>query len=77
VNRKTSGATPDYVLTVGTPSIRAPFPDFFGISTALTGGGKYVPELIRFQSLYRLFFNACSNSWRDCPVDPLRLHRWP
>ena len=24
---------------------------FFGISTARTGGGKYVPEDIRFQSL--------------------------
>src|SRR6266487_5179293 len=56
--------------TVGTPSIRTPVPDFFGISTALTGGGKYVPELIRFQSLYRLFFNSCSNSWRDCPSTP-------
>src|SRR6266581_1034232 len=56
--------------TVGTPSIRTPFPTFFGISTALTGGGKYVPELIRFQSLYRLFFRSCSNSWRDCPSTP-------
>src|SRR6266487_3812971 len=56
--------------TVGTPSIRTPVPDFFGISTALTGGGKYVPELIRFQSLYRLFFKSCSNSWRDCPSTP-------
>src|SRR6266513_3979870 len=56
--------------TVGTPSIRTPVPDFFGISTALTGGGKYVPELRRFQSVYRLFFNSCSNSWRDCPSTP-------
>src|SRR6266480_6930493 len=56
--------------TVGTPSIRTAVPDFFGISTALTGGGKYVPELIRFQSLYRLFFNSGSNSWRDCPSTP-------
>src|SRR5712691_4492469 len=57
--------------TVGTPSTRTPpAPDFFGISTALTGAGKYVPELIRFQSLYRLFFNSCSNSWRDCPSTP-------
>src|SRR6266511_1209391 len=57
--------------TVGTPSTRTPpAPDFFGISTALTGAGKYVPELIRFQSLYKLFFNSCSNSWRDCPSTP-------
>src|SRR6266536_4261518 len=57
--------------TVGTPSTRTPpAPDFFGISTALTGAGKYVPELIRFHSLYRLFFNSCSNSCRDCPSTP-------
>ncbi len=36
--------------TVGTPSILVP-PDALGISTALTGGGKYVPDDIRFQIL--------------------------
>ena len=40
--------------TVGTPSMRVP-PEAFGISTARTGGGKYVPDDIRFQILYRLF----------------------
>ena len=30
-------------------------PEAFGISTARTGGGKYVPDDIRFQILYRLF----------------------
>ena len=36
---------------VGTPSTRTPPPCGLGISTALTGGGKYDPELIRFQIL--------------------------
>jgi len=36
---------------VGTPSIRLPSPCGLGISTALTGGGNQVPELIRFQTL--------------------------
>jgi hypothetical protein len=35
--------------TVGTPRILVPGECCFGISTALTGGGKYEPELIRFQ----------------------------
>jgi len=39
--------------TAGTPSILVP-PEDFGISTARTGGGKYVPDDIRFQILYRL-----------------------
>jgi hypothetical protein len=34
--------------TVGTPGILVP-PEAFGISTARTGGGKYVPDDIRFQ----------------------------
>ncbi len=34
----------------GTPSILVP-PEAFGISTALTAGGKYVPDDIRFQTL--------------------------
>jgi hypothetical protein len=38
-------------MTVGTPSTRVPPPCGFGISTALTGDGKYDPELIRFQIL--------------------------
>ena len=37
-------------LTVGTPKIRWP-PLFFGMGTAHTGGGKYLPELILFQIL--------------------------
>ena len=36
---------------VGTPSTRTPPPCGLGISTARTGGGKYEPELIRFQIL--------------------------
>jgi hypothetical protein len=35
---------------VGTPRILVP-PEDFGISTARTGGGKYVPDDIRFQIL--------------------------
>jgi len=34
--------------TAGTPRTRVP-PEDFGISTARTGGGKYVPDDIRFQ----------------------------
>ena len=37
--------------TVGIPSILVPPPCGFGISTARTGGGKYVPDDIRFQIL--------------------------
>jgi hypothetical protein len=37
--------------TVGTPRILVPPPCGFGISTAFTAGGKYVPEDIRFQIL--------------------------
>jgi len=35
--------------TAGTPSKRVP-PEDFGISAARTGGGKYVPDDIRFQT---------------------------
>src|SRR5487761_172086 len=56
--------------TVGTPRIRVPPPCGFGISTALTGGGKYVPEDIRFQILYRLFLRSDSKSSMDCPSTP-------
>ena len=47
-----------------------PAPCAFGISTAFTGGGKYVPEDIRFQILYRLFFRSVSNSSIDSPSTP-------
>ena len=47
-----------------------PPPCGFGISTARTGGGKYVPEDIRFQILYRLFFRSASKSAIDCPSTP-------
>ena len=40
-----------YAASVGTPSILVPGPCAFGISTALTGGGKYEPDDIRFQIL--------------------------
>ena len=36
--------------TAGTPRTRVP-PAALGISTARTGGGKYVPDDIRFQTL--------------------------
>src|SRR5260370_30211081 len=54
----------------GTHRIRVPPPCGFGISTARTGGGKYVPEDIRFQILYRLFFRSDSKSSMDCPSTP-------
>jgi hypothetical protein len=41
-----------------------------GISTAFTGDGKYVPEDIRFQTRYRLFFRSFSNSPIDTPSTP-------
>ena len=47
-----------------------PCPSRFGISTARTGGGKYVPDDIRFQSLYRFPFRSCSNSAIDSPSTP-------
>src|SRR5258708_13989916 len=56
--------------TVGTPSKRTPPPCAFGISTPLTGGGKYDPDDIRFQILYRLFFTSFSNPARVCPSTP-------
>ena len=59
--------------TVGTPSTRTPPPCGLGISTARTGGGKYDPELMRFQILNRLFFRSSSNSsrvWRSTPGAP-------
>src|SRR5438034_3949498 len=58
--------------TVGTPKILVP--PGFGISTAFTAGGKYVPDDIRFQILYRFFFRSFSNAsiehW-STPAAPL------
>jgi hypothetical protein len=56
--------------TVGTPSIRVPIPCAFATSTARTGGGKYVPDDIRFQTLYRLPFRSFSKSATDSPSTP-------
>ena len=56
--------------TVGTPRILVPPPCALGISTALTGGGKYVPEDRRFQILYRLPFRSFSNSSTVSPSTP-------
>src|SRR6266571_7879372 len=56
--------------TVGIPRILVPPPCGFGISTARTGGGKYVPDDIRFQIRYKLFFRSVSNSSMDCPSTP-------
>jgi len=47
-----------------------PPPCGLGISTARTGGGKYEPEDIRFQILYRLFFRSDSNAARSTPSTP-------
>jgi hypothetical protein len=55
---------------VGTPRTLTPPPCGFGISTARTGGGKYVPDESRFQILYKLFFRSVSNSASDCPSTP-------
>ena len=45
-------------------------PSAFGIATAFTGGGKYVPDDIRFQILNRLSFRSVSNTTSDCPSTP-------
>jgi hypothetical protein len=45
---------------VGTPNFRMP-PVALGISTCLTGGGKYDPDDIRFHSLYKFRDRSCSN----------------
>src|ERR1035437_3768818 len=47
--------------TVGIPSLRKP-PFAFGISTCLTGGGKYDPDDIRFHSLYK-FLDRCRSNF--------------
>jgi hypothetical protein len=50
--------------------VRVPPPCGFGISTARTGGGKYDPDDIRFQILYRLFFRSFSKSASDTLSTP-------
>ena len=47
-------------VMVGIPSFLVP-PFALGISTCFTGGGKYVPDDIRFHSLYRFAGRFCSN----------------
>jgi len=59
-----------YEVTVGTPNVLTPTPPGLGISTALTAGGKYVPDDIRFQILYRLLFRSFSNASIDTPSTP-------
>src|SRR5262249_43531045 len=54
---------------VGMPSGRVP-PLSFGISTSRTGGGRYEPDDIRFQTLYRLPLRSCSNAASDTPSTP-------
>jgi DDE_Tnp_1-associated len=56
--------------TVGTPRILVPGPCAFATSTARTGGGKYVPDDIRFQILYRLPFRSFSKPATDSPSTP-------
>src|SRR5215469_6988377 len=55
--------------TVGTPRTRVP-PEALGISTARTGGGKYVPDDIRFQILYNLPPRPSSNISMVTPSAP-------
>ena len=47
---------------VGMPNILDPPPCGLGISTARTGGGKWLPDDIRFQTLNRLFCRSASNA---------------
>src|SRR4051812_17069515 len=65
--------------TVGTPNFRTP-PVALGISTCFTGGGKYDPDDIRFQSLYKFLDRSCSNIAMVAPSMPaaprLALTRW-
>src|SRR6516162_5190335 len=55
--------------TVGTPKILSP-PLFWGMETARTGGGKELPELIRFQILYRFPDKSASNCSIHCSSTP-------
>ncbi len=60
------------------PGILVPPPCCFGISTARTAGGTYVPDDIRFQTLNKLFFRSASKSAMNWPSTPsstlIRLH---
>ena len=58
------------VGTVGTPENPRAATAASGISTARTGGGKYVPDDIRFQILYRLSLRSGSKSSMDTPSAP-------
>jgi hypothetical protein len=47
-----------------------------GYLTARTGGGKYVPEDSRFQTLYRLFFRSAPNASTVTPSLATRQADW-
>ena len=59
--------------TVGIPHILVP-PFFFGMPTALTGGGKYLPDDIRFQIFYRWSLRFPSTSVIDSASTPAAPH---
>ena len=52
------------------PKTLTPLPPALGISTAFTGGGKYDPDDIRFQILYRFRSRFSSNAAIDCSSTP-------
>src|SRR3984893_9479308 len=54
---------------VGIPKGRIP-PLAFGISTRRTGGAKYDPDDIRFQTLKRLLFRSFSKAAMETPSTP-------
>lgn len=60
----------DSVRDRGTPSVRIPLPCGFGMSTAFIGGGKYDPDDIRFQILYRLPARSSSKAVRVSSSTP-------
>jgi len=45
-------------------------PPALAISTAFTGGGKYEPDDIRFQILYKFRSRSASNCSIDCSSTP-------
>ena len=59
-------------------SILVPPPRCFGIFTARTAGGKYVPDDIRFLTLNKLFFRSGSKFSDGLAIHPgstlIRLH---
>jgi len=61
LDEKLDDSLRDTVRDRGHPQL-ARAADAFGISTCLTGGGKYDPDDIRFHSLYRFFDRSCSKS---------------